>query len=293
MLEVPDPVVPVSIDMLEQLAAEAPDAQRTSATAAAMKMFEFDVEAWMAKVGVGVEKGPAAYRGGRRWTLAACPFDSSHTGGSAAIFESKDGVLRFKCQHNGCNGKGWKDVRRHLDPEYVAQEQWQVERKQDERERRKQRRQARAKATEKLIEQAADNAINFTDLGNARRLVAHFGSDFRYCHESGDTLLWSEVRWQKDVTGGMELLAKRTVGEMYRAAANLSSDERQLLVAHACRQRIQNRNQFHGDPGSQRARHPSPAVAARLRPVAAQLPQWRRRSHHGRVAPAPPRRPAH
>lgn len=85
MLEVPDPVVPVSIDMLEQLAAEAPEANRATATQAAMKMFEFDVEAWMAKVGVVVEKGPAAYRGGRRWTLAACPFDSSHGGGSAAI----------------------------------------------------------------------------------------------------------------------------------------------------------------------------------------------------------------
>jgi len=233
MLDVPESVTPVSVELLEQLAAEAPEARRTTATEAAMKVFEFDVEAWMAKAGIVVEKGPASYRGGRRWTLAACPFDSSHTGGSAAIFESAGGVLGFKCQHNGCSGKGWKDVRRHLDPEYVAQEQWQAERKQEDRDRRKQRREARARAVEEVLSQAVESAINFTDLGNARSLVSRFGSDFRYCHESGKVFLWSGARWEVDATGGIELLAKRTVGEMYRAAVKLKADEREVLVKHA------------------------------------------------------------
>lgn len=233
MLDVPDPVAPVSVELLEQLAAEAPEAQRTSATEAAMKMFEFDVEAWMAKVGIAVEKGPVSYRGGRRWTLTACPFDSSHTGGSAAIFESSNGVLGFKCQHNACHGKGWKDVRRHLDPEYVAQEQWQAERKQEDRDRRRQRRQAQAKAAEELVGEAQETAVHLTDLGNARRLVARFGPDFRYCHESGKTLLWTGVRWENDATGAVELLAKRTVGDMYRDAARLRGEKRQDLVKHA------------------------------------------------------------
>ena len=233
MLDIPDPIAPVSVELLEQLAGEAPEARRTTATAAAMKVFAFDVEAWMAKVGIVVEKGPASYRGGRRWTLATCPFDSGHTGGSAAIFESSDGVLGFKCQHNGCGGKGWKDVRRHLDPEYVAQEQWQAERKQEERERRKQRREARARAVEEVLSQAVESAINFTDLGNARLLVSHHGRDFHYCHESGKVFLWSGTRWEVDGTGGIELLAKRTVGGMYRAAAKLNADEREVLVKHA------------------------------------------------------------
>jgi putative DNA primase/helicase len=233
MLEVPESVTPVSVELVEKLAAEAAEAHRATATEAAMKMFEFNVEAWMAKVGIVAEKGPSAYRGGRRWTLAACPFDSGHTGGSAAIFESKDGVLGFKCQHNGCAGKGWKDVRRHLDPEYVAQEQWQVERKQEQRERRKERRQAQARAAEALVSEIQDAAIHCTDLGNARRLVAKFGTDFRYCHESGKTFLWSEVRWEDDTKGGIELLAKRTVGDMYRAAAKLKGEEREGLVKHA------------------------------------------------------------
>ena len=182
MLDVPESVTPVSIELLEQLATEAAESTRATATEAAMKMFEFDVEAWMAKAGIVVEKGPQSYRGGRRWTLAACPFDSSHTDGSAAIFESASGVLGFKCQHNGCRSKGWKEMRRHLDPEYVAQEQWQVERKQEQRERRKERCQAQARAAEALVSEIQDAAIHCTDLGNARRLVAKFGTDFRYCH---------------------------------------------------------------------------------------------------------------
>jgi hypothetical protein len=124
MLEVPDPVAPVSLELLEQVAAEASEARATAAEPA-WNMFEFDVEAWIAKVGLDIEKGPSPYREGRRWTLAACPFDSSHTGGSAAIFESSDGVPGFKCQHNSCRGKGWKDVRCHLDPDYAAREQQQ------------------------------------------------------------------------------------------------------------------------------------------------------------------------
>jgi P4 family phage/plasmid primase-like protien len=233
MLDVPDPVAPVSVELLDQLAAEAPEAQRTSATKAAMRVFEFDVEAWMAKVGLVGEKGFSSYRGGRRWTLAACPFDTNHTSGSAAIFESSDGMLGFKCQHNSCRGKGWKDVRRHLDPEYAAQEQWQAERKQENRDRRRQRGQAEAKLGEELLGQTVETAINFTDLGNARRLVARFGSDFRYCHESGKTLLWTGVRWENDSSGAIELLAKRTVGDMYREAAKLGGEKRQDLVKHA------------------------------------------------------------
>lgn len=74
------------------------------ATEAAMKVFEFDVEAWMAKAGIVVKKARTRIAGGRRWTLTACPFDSSHTDGGAAIIQSATGVLGFRRQHNGCRG---------------------------------------------------------------------------------------------------------------------------------------------------------------------------------------------
>jgi len=191
MLEVPESVTPVSIELLEQLAAEAAETRRATATEATMKMFEFDMEAWMAKVGIVVEKCPSAYRGGRRWTLAACPFDNSHTGGSAAIFESKDGVLGFKCQHNDATARAGKmcaaTSTRVCCPGAVA-----GERKQEDRDRRKEPPRSPGPRRRRMLSQAVESAINFTDLGNARLLVSHHGSDFRYCHESArSSCVWN------------------------------------------------------------------------------------------------------
>ena len=47
--------------------------------------------------------------GGSIYELAQCPFDPTHTGGSAA-FTFVDGRPGFQCHHNGCLGKGIQDV---------------------------------------------------------------------------------------------------------------------------------------------------------------------------------------
>lgn len=54
---------------------------------------------------------PEDYKGGAKWVLKACPFDSSHTGGSAAVFLGENGVPGFKCQHNSCRDNNWKRLR--------------------------------------------------------------------------------------------------------------------------------------------------------------------------------------
>jgi P4 family phage/plasmid primase-like protien len=53
---------------------------------------------------------PQPYQGGVKWALDACPFDSAHTGGSAALFCSDEKGGGFKCQHNSCKGKRLVDV---------------------------------------------------------------------------------------------------------------------------------------------------------------------------------------
>ena len=45
------------------------------------------------------------------YALDACPFDSSHVNNDAAIFQDADGKLGFKCFHDSCQGRGWKDAR--------------------------------------------------------------------------------------------------------------------------------------------------------------------------------------
>ena len=45
------------------------------------------------------------------YALDACPFDSSHVNNDAAFFQDTDGKLGFKCFHDSCQGKGWKEAR--------------------------------------------------------------------------------------------------------------------------------------------------------------------------------------
>ena len=53
---------------------------------------------------------------GTRWILDPCPFNADHKGTSAAILQSASGVLSFKCQHDGCAGLLWRDLRERYEP---------------------------------------------------------------------------------------------------------------------------------------------------------------------------------
>jgi hypothetical protein len=57
-----------------------------------------------------------SHPGGLIYELAQCPFDASHTDGSAA-FTLADGRPGFRCQHDGCRGKTIKDVFARSPPE--------------------------------------------------------------------------------------------------------------------------------------------------------------------------------
>src|SRR5262245_31515239 len=49
---------------------------------------------------------------------------------------------------------------------------------------------------------------NCTDLGNARRLIKHFGKDLRYCHAQKRWYIWNGVYWRPDLKNEIELRAK-------------------------------------------------------------------------------------
>jgi putative DNA primase/helicase len=75
----------------------------------------FDLEAFIARHLV-VRRGPLPWDGsGRKWELEVCPFNPEHTGGCAVITQGTNGWPGFKCQHNGCADKHWREVRQFLD----------------------------------------------------------------------------------------------------------------------------------------------------------------------------------
>jgi hypothetical protein len=95
----------VSREMLEAVAATLPSESAPSAPDGSI-----NVEAFINRHSIRVLR-TGAWNGGRKYILARCPFDSSHTGTSVAVLQLASGAVVFKCFHNGCAGRTWRDVR--------------------------------------------------------------------------------------------------------------------------------------------------------------------------------------
>ena len=57
-----------------------------------------------------------SFNGGKKYILSECPFNPSHKGKDACIFKLDSGALSFKCFHNSCADKTWRDVRLKYEP---------------------------------------------------------------------------------------------------------------------------------------------------------------------------------
>lgn len=68
---------------------------------------------------------------------------------------------------------------------------------------------------------AFDDDLSLTEDGNALRLVARHGSDYRYCPERGRWLRWDGCRWAWDIAGQI----RERTREMARALPEDSKDE--------------------------------------------------------------------
>ena len=109
-------VVPGS--MLESLAAEAPKSeacqhhrQHTNGRANG----GFSLDAWLAGSGLSLD-GPRPYEGGRKWIMPTCPWNADHTNSAAFIIQFPSGAISAGCQHDGCKGRGWHDLRDKVEP---------------------------------------------------------------------------------------------------------------------------------------------------------------------------------
>ena len=75
----------------------------------------FNLESFITRH-LAVRRGPLPWDSrGRKWELEVCPFNAEHTGGCAVVTEGTNGVIGFKCQHNGCADKHWRDVRERFE----------------------------------------------------------------------------------------------------------------------------------------------------------------------------------
>jgi len=81
-----------------------------------------------------------------------------------------------------------------------------------------------------------------TDMGNAERLIHHFGKDLRFICDRKRWIVWDGIRWTEDNTLQVERLAKETVRSIYREAeAVQDSQERKAIAKWALQSESQER----------------------------------------------------
>ena len=84
----------------------------------------FDIDKFISDNGIRV-KYETNSGGVRKIVLEECPFDPSHKAPDSAIFVMQNGAIAFKCFHNSCSDKRWRDVRQLFDPTCYERKQEQ------------------------------------------------------------------------------------------------------------------------------------------------------------------------
>ena len=100
-------------EWLADLAAEYP--QETPAPKTAKKS-TFDLEGWLDMYGIRVH-AVKEWKDATRYVLEECPFDSNHKAPDATIIKMQSGAICFKCLHNSCSGRDWRELRLRYEPD--------------------------------------------------------------------------------------------------------------------------------------------------------------------------------
>ena len=194
-----NPVDPSYIDKVNETLPKKPDKPQRYNNYNGEK---FDLVAWMQKHGLHYK--PSGYSGGTKYVLDHCPFDESHKGKDAALFVTSDGAIGFKCFHDSCSDKTWRDVRILFEPDaYERKWQQQEERMYGHYNRNK------AKATPEPLVATPDNPIWYTpmDVFNLPKEEVHY---IKTGYEGIDTKLYGLKKKAISVLTGLRSAGKST-----------------------------------------------------------------------------------
>jgi hypothetical protein len=61
--------------------------------------------------------GPHKWRDGEKWIFEICPWSENHRNRSAYIVRFANGALGAGCHHDGCQAKGWRELRLLFEPD--------------------------------------------------------------------------------------------------------------------------------------------------------------------------------
>jgi DNA primase len=120
ILEAPEELEPVGADLLQAVADMRPqEPERTRKPRVGRPTpngGEWDLERWIADYGVPIKKSGPWKDGGQKWILESCPWNG-HEDDACYIVQQPTGEIGAGCQHNSCEGYGWRDLRAHFEPD--------------------------------------------------------------------------------------------------------------------------------------------------------------------------------
>ena len=252
ILEAPLHPAIVSQELLADLAAMVPEQPQAARDVRSPGHTEFDLDAWITEHGLSVLREGAWDSGGRKWILNPCPWNADHTDKAAYIVQFANGAIAAGCHHNGCTGKGWRDLRDLYEPDrHQRREAWEAGPTQAVNGAARVAQVAGGQnppPTTAVHGVETDNfdisAIPLSDTYNAYRLVQAYGDVIRYCGEWGKCMTYEGGIWQVDYASLMVENAKDVALTMVdEARQRLASIEAESLDLKAQEQELLAKNQ--------------------------------------------------
>ncbi len=119
ILSHPDSLIPISVPLLEELAAKIPTNPENPANPTFRRRGggKVNVAAWIEEHGVPIAFD-APWEKHHKWVLQQCPWNPDHTNKSAFIIQFANGGVMARCLHNSCQGKGWPELRDIYEPDW-------------------------------------------------------------------------------------------------------------------------------------------------------------------------------
>ena len=115
IVSVPEEIKVTQRVKLEWLASQFPqEEQQTSRQYDNHETFE--LEQWLSNH--GIRYSTKTWRDGAvKYVLDECPFNHEHKAPDSCVIKQGNGAIGFKCLHNSCQDKTWKDLRRMFEPD--------------------------------------------------------------------------------------------------------------------------------------------------------------------------------
>lgn len=112
--EIPDPIVPVTLEQLQWLARQVPEDKHPHiAQGHVSNGRKLNVEAYLVHYGIEISKIKS--EGSRTiYGLRHCVFDPNHTSNDSSIIQMADGKLLYQCFHNSCQARTWHEARERV-----------------------------------------------------------------------------------------------------------------------------------------------------------------------------------